>query len=659
MIQLTTRQKAILSILAKENGAIRVKNIANRLSCSERIVRYDLVQIEEYLKESKIQLVKKPRVGIELLADDKQRKEIVNSVGNIDSNNLIMSVKERRQALITMLLFADGLITTTQMAKTLNVSRQTIVTDLIEVKKYFKSLKLNIAARKGAGTYITGDEIVLRKLMSETLINNFAEDNGLSGSLFDKKLFNKSNYNFNQNILIEYLKNQNVAAITSEIDNLRSQYNFYMDDYDYISLIINVIVSVNRTNKNKLIKTKLFDLKDNQKEYEVAVTLADYLNKKGIAVLCESDINQLAVDLIACNIKFDDQDVNIKDNDLAPIVDEMLQILISDPKYYMPGYYYDKLKVALMSHLRLTIKKHNLNIPSSNVLLSSLKQNYSDIFEVSKKIGKHFTKMTHIPLSEDEIGFITIHIAANLEECSKLSTKTAIVICNTGQGVARVLCNRIRFNIPRLIIKDTMTYLNIEDKKEELSDVDFIISTFKIPDPGKPIFIVSPIITSEEIDEINRYINGNNTLPSNNNKNGFEPLEQLIESYVPRDDIDKFRNEISKAINDDYKNEDDIKRTTFQCSMIIAGICNLVFEGKKQFKYEIQSDKICGLIIHILMQYSNWKNKDVVINYKNEDFKQKNIKLYNYFVSNLKELSKEFNICIPDEEALSIIHYII
>ena len=90
-----------------------------------------------------------------------------------------------------------------------------------------------------------------------------------------------------------------------------------------------------------------------------------------------------------------------------------------------------------------------------------MKVNYPEIFAVAHQMSQVFEMGTGIPLDEDEIGFIAIHIAANVEECNRLRSKKALIVCNTGQGAAIVLQNRIRNNIPRLEIQGTLSALDV------------------------------------------------------------------------------------------------------------------------------------------------------------------------------------------------------
>lgn len=204
----------------------------------------------------------------------------------------------------------------------------------------------------------------------------------------------------------------------------------------------------------------------------------------------------------------------------------------------MPDFYRDKLKMNLLAHLRLTIKKYQLQIPSPNPLLVQMKVNYPEIFTVVYRMADLFHRRTGIPLDEDEIGFIAIHIAANVEECNRLRSKRALIVCNTGQGAARVLQSRIRNNIPRLEIRGTLSALDAENM-DALSDVDFVISTVALPQLEKPVFQVSPIISAAEIDRISRYLNGHLAIPdprqlAQDQQSRQVVLERLAEKYVPR-----------------------------------------------------------------------------------------------------------------------------
>ena len=138
-----------------------------------------------------------------------------------------------------------------------------------------------------------------------------------------------------------------------------------------------------------------------------------------------------------------------------------------------------------------------------------------------------------------------------MEECNRLRSKRALIVCNTGQGAAVILKNRIRSNIPRLEIRGTLAALDAESA-DALSEVDLVISTVALPPLEKPVFQVSPIISAAEIDRISSYLSGHITDPESRQlaqgqQSRRVVLEQLAEKYLPSGQRERFLTELSRS----------------------------------------------------------------------------------------------------------------
>ncbi len=295
--------------------------------------------------------------------------------------------------------------------------------------------------------------------------------------------------------------------------------------------------------------------------------------------------------------------------------------------------------------------------------------NYPEIFTVVYRMADLFHRRTGIPLDEDEIGFIAIHIAANVEECNRLRSKRALIVCNTGQGAARVLQSRIRNNIPRLEIRGTLSALDAENM-DALSDVDFVISTVALPQLEKPVFQVSPIISAAEIDRISRYLNGHLAIPdprqlAQDQQSRQVVLERLAEKYVPRGERERFLGELAAILPiagdaaPRQMGEMTEENIMFQCAMILAKVGEAVSGLQEEWGIQVSTGKLLGLVIHILMSIPRWRKGGSNREYASEQYKNDNIEVYDYLVRQLRDVSEEYGIPIPDKEALAFMRYFI
>ena len=69
--------------------------------------------------------------------------------------------------------------------------------------------------------------------------------------------------------------------------------------------------------------------------------------------------------------------------------------------------------------------------------------------------------------------------------------------------------------------------------------------------------------------------------------------------------------------------------------------------------------KLLGLVIHILMSIPRWRKGGSNREYASEQYKNDNIEVYDYLVRQLRDVSEEYGIPIPDKEALAFMRYFI
>lgn len=669
MIQLTSRQQALLRFLAGMAGYISVKDIAKQFGYSQRTIRYDLDAVEVWLRAQGGGLDKKPNAGVRLEAgaDLRRRLEETLEGGGLEK---VLSPEERMEAIYYRLLLGEGPVTAEELAEGLGVSPPTVMRDIRGMGRWMEDKRLTIASKKGEGYRLAGREQQLRSCLVQAL----AERLDSRRALTRYSLTNRAVARLPQTgrkaaaLAARYLAQVDLDALASLLDYARETLYHTMPENDHIRLLLYLAVLSRRAAAGALIPPEDTPAGPGR-EGRLAALLTGRLGTRLRVELGEGETANLARWLISCNIKFPPKTDDKLAEQLSSIVDQMLEVLHSYPSYDMPDFYRDKLKMNLLAHLRLTIKKYQLQIPSPNPLLVQMKVNYPEIFTVVYRMADIFQQRTGIPLDEDEIGFIAIHIAANVEECNRLRSKRALIVCNTGQGAARVLQSRIRNNIPRLEIRGTLSALDAENM-DALADVDFVISTVKLPQLEKPVFQVSPIISAAEIDRISRYLNGHLTIPdprqlAQDRQSRQVVLEQLVEKYVPFRERERFLGElegilpIAGGTAPRQMGEMTEENIMFQCSMILAKVGEAVSGLQEEWGIQVSTGKLLGLVIHILMSIPRWRKGSSNREYASEQYRNDNIEVYDYLVRQLRDVSEEYSIPIPDKEALAIMRYFI
>ena len=127
---------------------------------------------------------------------------------------------------------------------------------------------------------------------------------------------------------------------------------------------------------------------------------------------------------------------------------------------------------GLKLHLAAAINRLKFGIDLNNPLIKEIKNNYPYAFQIAVGIGNHINDLFEIAMTENEIGYVTLHIEAFIEKnvAEKDRNIKAFVVCGTGIGVAHLLSVQIKRQFPRIDVIKLISGLWISREMNLLSD---------------------------------------------------------------------------------------------------------------------------------------------------------------------------------------------
>ena len=165
------RQKDIAVLLIEIKTAINIKDIAKKVSCSERTVRNDLNAIEKWISvstESRAELKRKPGVGIYLLAEAEERQNLLKALESYQ--NQYEQENEQRQYRIQLkLLMNNGALTIDELSEDFNISKTVIRDDLRTIKSQLNAKQLNLKIEPRLGVEVLGKEKQKRDALAQVV----------------------------------------------------------------------------------------------------------------------------------------------------------------------------------------------------------------------------------------------------------------------------------------------------------------------------------------------------------------------------------------------------------------------------------------------------------------------------------------------------------
>src|SRR5690625_750987 len=134
-----------------------------------------------------------------------------------------------------------------------------------------------------------------------------------------------------------------------------------------------------------------------------------------------------------------------------------------------------------------------------NPMINDSLNYYRDLFDVVKT-GVNET-FVGIEFPDEEIGYLVLHFGSALINSRADNPLTALVICPSGIGSAKMLAEQLQKKLPEIKHVDNLSIFDLDKALE--SQYDLIVSTIPLQSSSNYI-LASPFLTKDDIDQIGR-----------------------------------------------------------------------------------------------------------------------------------------------------------
>ena len=524
---LNKRCSLLLYEIMNTEGYISILQLSKKFGVSNRTVRYDLDKIDDFLKSSNLpQLIRKPNEGISYKCSSLEKNNVLNLLGEIDLNQYVLSQDERITMILTELLEIRNYMTLDKLAEVLLVSRSTILKDMDKVKEWLLNKNLELKASKRHGIKIIGEERYIRKAAISLLTTNVDIYKALD--LIKASKVSKSEFGLDK-YQKELFKDIDISYIENCLDIAEKQLETKFTDEAYSGLIIHIAIAIKRIQEDKDIVMEKDELKTLEltKEFVVASSIAKMLENRFKIIIPADEIGYITIHLLGSKVStsnnndLDWETIEFITSNFINRVSSIMNVDILGDKQLFDG---------LIQHIRPTIYRLKHDLILKNPLINEIKQSYEKAFNAVKQSTYAIEEYAGNKLSEEEIGYLTLHFGAAIER-SKDTNKTivnVVVVCATGIGTSKLVSSKIQslFNIN---IIDTVSYHNLKDALKN-KNVGLIITTVPIKSDINNIqcIEVNPFLTEKNISDISLALRKHNSVCTNNYKISLEKIMEII-----------------------------------------------------------------------------------------------------------------------------------
>jgi transcriptional antiterminator/mannitol/fructose-specific phosphotransferase system IIA component len=476
---------------ALQSETLPQNELAKRFAVSTRTVRADITALNDILQNYGAQFVHGRGVGYRLQV---YNQTLFNTLQYQESKKLATprSALERVNYLLVRFLTSAFSMKLEDLADEWFVSRGTLQNDMAEVRERLARYQLTIETKPRYGMKLFGSEMSIRACLTDLL--------------FQLHLSDAENPLLNNNILHQ----PQVATFAGLLHPLLAQYTIRLTDEGEQYLIFYCAVALRRIIDGYPLQDFEVDEGDDAVR-KASMWLAGELRKAAGKEISAAEEAYLRVNIAARRVQ-EVQPTKINADDEEALVDYILGYINSYYNYNLQG---DKqLRADLLTHIKtmITRVKYQINIP--NPLLTNIKQHYPMAYDVTLAAVSSWGKHTPYTLSENEIGYLVLHIGVGLERHYNIGYQRhpqVMLVCDTGNSTVRMIQAQIARKYPQLVMTRIISLRDYEnlDHIEE----DFIISNARISEKNKPVVVMSPFPTDYQLEQLGKQVLVDRTKP--------------------------------------------------------------------------------------------------------------------------------------------------
>lgn len=465
--------------------------LAKRLDVSTRTVRTDITALNEILGKYGAQLVHTRGSGYQLQVHDAARFASLRQPSR-PVRQLPRTAAERVQALLVRFLTSAFSLKLEDVADEWFVSRGTLQNDMAEVREHLGRYSLHIETKPRYGMKLFGPETAIRACLTDLLFRLRGENDA------------------HPLLTPEALALAQMPALADALHYRLAQAGIRLTDEGEEYLTLYGAVALRRIAEGY----PLADFTADEGEAcvrQVSSGLAADLRQWAGKELAPAEEAYLRVN-IAARRSQEVAPTEINADDEEGLVNYLLCYISAYYNYDLQGD--AQLRLDLLTHIKAMITRIKYQIAIPNPLLANIKQHYPMAYDVTLAAISSWVKYTPYSLSENEIGFLVLHIGVGLERHYNIGYQRhpqVLLVCDTGNSTIRMIQAQVSRKYPQLVITRVISLREYEmlDEVEE----DFIISNARLAERGKPVVVMSPFPTEYQLEQLGKLVLVDRTRP--------------------------------------------------------------------------------------------------------------------------------------------------
>ncbi|WP_072570348.1 BglG family transcription antiterminator [Enterobacter sp. SA187] len=474
-----------------QNETLPQDELAQRLSVSTRTVRADITALNALLASHGAQFILSRGNGYQLKIDDATRFHSLQT-DRPRALRIPRSGQERVHYLVVRFLTSAFSLKLEDLADEWFVSRATLQSDMAEVRDWLQRYHLTLETRPRHGMKLFGSEMAIRACLTDLLWELAQQD--AHSPLLTEEALNR--------------------GVPEQLERLLHQcftrHHIRLTDEGELFIRLYCAVAVRRISEGYPLPEFTADDGDENVHLaarEIAATLQQLAQKP----LAPSEEAWLRVHIAGRQVQEIAPSAINADDDEA-LVNYILGFINTHYNYNLQND--AQLHADLLTHIKTMITRVRYQIMIPNPLLDNIKQHYPMAWDMTLAAVSGWGKYTPWTISENEIGFLVLHIGVGLERHYNIGYQRqprVLLVCDAGNAMARMIEAVLQRKYPQIEVTSTVTLRDYE-QRDSISE-DFVIATARISEKDKPVVTIAPFPTDYQLEQIGKLVLVDRTRP--------------------------------------------------------------------------------------------------------------------------------------------------
>lgn len=448
-----------------------IPEIMRKLKLSPRQFHYDLEKLNVGLIEIHLPPIR--LIDNHFIVEDSLIERWQKGNLPIKKNQLFFQETERVYLIYLYTFIRSEPVSNMHYQSLLQVSRNTALTDVKKVREFCTSMNVELQYNRTNGYHLKGTEEDKRRIASLCL-----------GSILQLPLGRLGI----EHIMANWKKDLEIEGIRRKMETIAKDFSVQFVK-DRIEELCYLLAFIKERHQRQTIdypdEKRALIIK--QPLYEMGTQLAyDLFGEK-----IQGESLYITIQLLSA---VQGTSKEIQDPLLIKIADEIIEhfervtLITIDEK--------TKLRDSLYAHLVPAYFRIQFGIPIANPLIDKIKEEHNELFSFVKKALFPLEQSTRKMISDEEVGYFTLHFGGQFAERKKEPRQyRALIVCPNGISSSLMMRSQLQQIFPEISFSNPTS---LEQAKEMDPDsYDMIFSTVYLASP-KPLYLTQPLLSTVE-----------------------------------------------------------------------------------------------------------------------------------------------------------------